>query len=217
MKNNLRLAVDTLRRNYRFTHYPVTALDPFEEPVKILDAFHKAKAAIDVDRKLTPEGKDAARLKLGKDTLEAIAKWHAPRLSGLDADLDAQRTALLPQPSKPPDGRKLDFLLSRLRDRTPEDVAVLYNSATDAERVDLETLSASVGRIPIKSANGLEWKPLLDPEAVNRSVMGRAVAKNPEGVKRFEELTEIRAAHVGVAGVAAAEVREALDGYKLEG
>jgi hypothetical protein len=64
----------------------------------------------------------------------------------------------------------------------------------------------------LKSANGLEWKPLLNPESVNESVIARATAKNPAGARKLQELTEIRAMHVTVAGHAAAEVREVLEG-----
>jgi hypothetical protein len=80
----------------------------------------------------------------------------------------------------------------------------------------METASASVGRIPIKTANGLEWRPLLDAEMVNGSVMARAAEKNPQGVAKLNELAEIRALHVTIANHAVAEVREALSGLALD-
>ena len=62
---------------------------------------------------------------------------------------------------------------------------------------------------------GMEWKPLLDPETVNESVMARAAEKNPAAVQRLNELREIRAMHVTVAGHAVAEVKEALSGLNV--
>jgi hypothetical protein len=208
----LRGLLDTLALNYRHAHFPKdTVLAPFEEPATLLEKSHKDTAAITANRHLTVEGKRAARQEAGKATLAAIAKWHAPRLAGLDADLGVHRAALLPAIEKP-DPRRLDFLLSHLRDRTPQEIATFYNSATDEERQLMESAAASVGRVPMKGANGLEWTPLLDPATVNDSIVTRATTTNPDGARKLQELTEIRAMHVTVAGHAAAEVREVLEG-----
>jgi hypothetical protein len=110
----------------------------------------------------------------------------------------------------------LSRTLGRLQQFTPDEIAVLYSSATDEERVVMETASASVGRIPIKTANGLEWRPLLDAEMVNEAVLARAAEKNPQGVAKLNELAEIRAMHVTVANHAVAEIREALGGVSLD-
>jgi hypothetical protein len=109
--------------------------------------------AIDADPHFTPKGKDGARVKAAKDALEALGKWHAPRLAGLDADLGTQRAALVPTGDKP-DGRQIDFLLSHLRDKTLHEIAVLYNSTTDERRLLMEAASASVGDIPYKTEDG---------------------------------------------------------------
>jgi hypothetical protein len=74
----------------------------------------------------------------------------------------------------------------------------------------MEAAAASVGRVPMKTANGLVWSPLLNPESVNDSVIARATAKNPAGAQKLRELEEIKSMHVTVAGIATAEVREAL-------
>jgi hypothetical protein len=211
MADKLRLVLDTLDRNFRFTQWPKAAvLDPFREAALIVDRFFEQKATIDADRNLTREGKVAARAQAGQVAMEAINKWHTPRVAGLDADLGVHRAALLPASTEKPDARRIDFLLSHLRDRTPQEIATFYNSATDEERLVMEAAAASVGRIPMKSANGLVWTSLLDPETVNGSIIARATAKNPAGAKKLEELTEIRAMHVTVAGIATAEVRAAL-------
>ena len=211
MAEKLRLVLDTLDRNYRFSQWPkTTVLAPFQEVTLIVGRFFEQKASIDADRNLTGEGKTAARKEAGTAAMEAIKKWHTPRVAGLDADLGVHRAALLPASTEKPDARRIDFLLSHLRDRTPQEIATFYSSATDEERLVMEAAAASVGRIPMKSANGLEWQPLLQPETVNESVIARAMAKNPAGAKKLEELNEIRAMHVTVAGIATAEVRAAL-------
>jgi hypothetical protein len=210
----IRLLRETIALNYRHRHYAQDkVLEPFAEPVAIVERAYKQKAAIDADRNLTNAGKDAARAAARKAALEDLAKWHTPRLSGLDADLGVQRSALVPASTEKVDDRKIDFLLSRLRDRTPEEVAMFYNSASDGERQVMEAAAASVGRVPMKVGNGQEWKPLLDPEIVNETVLARVAAKNPEGVAKLQELAEIRAMHVTFAGNAAAEVEEVLAGY----
>jgi hypothetical protein len=45
---------------------------------------------------------------------------------------------------------------------------------------------------------------------VNENVTAGVTARNPKGSTKFQELQEIRAMHVSVAGVATAEVRDAL-------
>jgi hypothetical protein len=212
----IKLLHETAALNYRHRHYPQDkVLQPFEEPVSIVGRAYQQKAAIDADRNLTLAGKDSTRAAARKAALDDIRKWHEPRLAGLDADIAVQRAALMPATEKI-DDRRIDFLLSRLRDRTPDEVAVLYNSASDGERQVMEAAAASVGRVPMKVGNGLEWKPLLDPEMVNETVLARVAAKNPEGVAKLQELVEIRAMHVTFAGNAAAEVEEVLSeqGFK---
>ena len=128
----------------------------------------------------------------------------------MDADLGAHGAALAPPTTEKPSDRRVDFLLSHLRDKTPQEIATFYGSASDEERLVMEAAAASVGRVPLKGPNGLEWQPLLDPETVNESIVARATARNPEGAKKLAELAEIRALQVGVAGVAMSEIREAL-------
>ena len=93
---------------------------------------------------------------------------------------------------------------------SPTEIATFYDSATDDERRLMEAAAASVGRVPMKTDNGLQWRPLLDPETVTASIAARAAVRDPEGATRLEELAEIRAMHVTVAAVAAAEVRKAV-------
>lgn len=173
--------------------------------------FHEQRDAIEADRRLTPEGKRDARQKAADAALAAIAKWHEPRLAGLDADLGAQRTALIPASTEKPTDRRIDFLLSHLRDRTPLEIATFYSSATDEERLVMEAAAASVGRMPMKAANGaMTWEPLLPPESVTESILARATAKNPQAAVKLRELEEVRAMQVSVTNLALAEIREEL-------
>jgi len=210
-----RAVLDTHRLNFRLTMWPATVLDPLEIADGIVQKFHEAKAAIDADPHLTPQGKGAARAKAAQAALKSISDWHTPRLAGLDQDLGAHRAALVPPATEKPTDRRIDFLLSHLRDRTPQEIAVFYGSASDEERLVMEVAAASVGRVPMKGPNGLEWQPLLNPETVNESVIARATARNPTGAKKLEELAEIRALQVGIAGVAESEIRDVLANQKL--
>jgi hypothetical protein len=161
---------------------------------------------------LTQKGKDAARVQAATEALQAIGKWHAPNIAGIDQDLGTQRAALVPTGNKP-DQRRVELLASRLIQFTQEENGVFYNSATDEERQVMEAASSMLGRNPVKAADGgLELRPVLDPERVNESVMARAAAKNPQAVAKLNELAEIRAMNVTVAGHAVAEIREALGG-----
>jgi hypothetical protein len=60
----------------------------------------------------------------------------------------------MPASTEKPDSRKIDFLLSHLRDGTPLEIATFYNSATDDERLLMEEASRSVGRVPMKTPSG---------------------------------------------------------------
>lgn len=206
----LSAVLDAHRQNFRLTQFPISVLDPLNEPRTIVAAFERQLAAIDANRHLTPEGKGAERTKAAKAALDAIERWHTPRLAGLDADVGAHRAALVVPATEKPDARRVDYMLASLRTMSPEDIATFYQSATDDERRLMEAAAEAVGRVPMKTENGRQWKPLLDPEMVNESIIGRAMAQNPGGATRLEELTEIRAMHVTVARLAEAEVREVM-------
>ena len=52
----------------------------------------------------------------------------------------------------------------------------------------------------------------IPADTINESIIARASAKNPQGATKLQELEEIRAMHVTVAGIAEATVREVLEG-----
>lgn len=204
----LREVLDTIKLNFRMAHWPKTVLDPFEEAHRLSDAVLKQKAAIATDRRLTPQGKDEKTEEAKAIGAEALTKWHTPRLAGLDADIAVHREALLTPSTEKVDPRRIDFLLGRLQAFTPEEVGTLYGAASDEVRLALEAASSSVGPVPVKSANGVEWKPLLDPASVNEAVIGRAMKSNPAGVQKLRELEELRDTQVTVFGIALADIRE---------
>lgn len=211
----LKLVLDTQRRSLRFTQYdPEIVMVPFDHADTLVEAFHQQKATIDNDRHLTPEGKVAARIKAGNTTLAALKAWHEPRLRGIDADLLEQGTALIQ--SAQPDPRRVELMSAQLLKHQPQDISVFYNSATDDERRVMEAASALVGRVPMKTGNGLEWKPLLDADMMQEAIMARAAATNPAAARKVQELAEIRAMQVTIAGVATGEIREALSDHKLD-
>lgn len=211
MPTQIRLTLDTHRRNFRMTQWPITVLDPLDTYDNIVEQAIAAKTQIDTDDNLAAKGKRTAK-DTKKDALsKAIDALKTPRLAGLDADVAAHRAALIPANAQKPTDRQIDFLLSHLRDRTPLEIATFYDSATDDEKLVLEEAARSVGRIPTKMQDGsLGWKPLLPAETINESIVARATANNPQGAKKLQELEEIRAMHVSVANLAAAEVNEVL-------
>jgi hypothetical protein len=97
-------------------------------------------------------------------------------------------------------------MAAHLLKHTPADIAVFYNSATETERREIEAASASVGRVPLKTSNGLEWKPLLDPSMVADAQLERAAQTNPTAAQRVRELQEIRDMQITLTGVALSEI-----------
>ena len=67
----LRGVLDTHRLNFRFTQWPITVLDPFDEIDAIVEKVQNDRAAIDGDRRLTNEGKSAAKAEAA-DTLMTV-------------------------------------------------------------------------------------------------------------------------------------------------
>ena len=216
MPSKSRLLLETLRRNLRFTQYDVdTVLLPLEHPVTLAEAALEQKATIEKDDHLAGKGKGAAKVKAGNTTIAAVKAGHEPRLKGIDADLLQARAALIPQTPRP-DPRRVELMSSLLLKHTPQDINVLYGSASEDERRVMEAASAFVGRVPLKSANGLEWKPLLDPDMVNEGILARAAEANPAAAAKVRELEEIRGLHVTFTSNVIAEIREALSEYKLD-
>jgi hypothetical protein len=213
MTPKYRLIRDTQRRNVRFTQLPITVLDPLEDYDAFVVQAVQAKAAIEANDHFAPKGQRAEKDAKVESLVKGLVDLRTSRLVGFDADIAAHRVALLPASTEQPEARRIDFLLSHLRDRTPQEIAVFYNSATDEEKLVLEAAAQSVGRIPTKTADGgLVWAPLLPAETINESIIARASAQNPHGAQKLQELEELRAMHVTVAGIAEATVREVLEG-----
>jgi hypothetical protein len=202
----LNLILDTQARTQRFKHRDVrTEMVPFEHVRMLSESFHKQADAIRTDPHLTGEGKTAALEKARAKTRAAISEWHEQRLKNIDANLLEERAALIAD-STMPDPKRVDFMASQLLKHTPQDNAIFYNAATDAERRVMEAASAVVGRVPMITTSGKELKTLLDPEMVNEAIMARAEATNPVAAEKVRELTEVRAMQVTITGVALSEI-----------
>lgn len=210
MPTKLRLTLNTLRSNVRLTQWPVTALDPLDDYDRFVEQAYKEKTAIDTNDHLASKGKRAAKDERTAALVKAVVDKHAPRLSGLEADMSTRRATLLQTNTEKPDARRIDLLLSHLRGFTAQEIAIFYGSATDDEKIVLEEAARSVGRIPTKTEAGLVWAPLLPAETINDAVIARAAAKNPEGAKQLQELSEIRDMHATVSALAIAEIKDVL-------
>jgi hypothetical protein len=204
--NKFKLVLDTQRRNLRLAQYDQdTVMVPFDHLDAIVEAFHQQKATISSDRNLTNEGKAAALDKARITTREAISAWHEARLKGIDADLLEQRAALMASATVP-DPKRIEIMSSALLKFTPHERAVFYNAATDDERRVMEGASAATGRLPSKTDQGLELKPLLDPEMVSEAILARAESTNPVAAQKVRELAEVKAMQVTITGVALSEI-----------
>src|SRR5260370_33194278 len=145
MTTKVRKLLDIHALNFQSRHYAKTAvLKPFETPAAIVEKVYEQKATILADRTLAPLGKVRAQADAGKAAAEQIAKWHAPLLAGLNADIAAQRAALQPKAAKPSDSA-VDFMARQLRQFTALERATFYNSATDDERLVMEAASVAIG------------------------------------------------------------------------
>lgn len=197
---------DTQLRNHTFQHYDRdTVFVPFQHLRMLSRTFHQQRVSIATDRRLTNEGKEAALALARTNTRKAIEDWHSLRLKNLDADLLEQRAALVAHTSKP-DPKRVDMLASHLRQFTPHEINVVYSAATDPERREIEEASALLGRLPIKTEQGIHWRPLLDAEVANEAILARAEQTNPAAAQKVKELEEIRRIQVTMTGVALSEI-----------
>jgi hypothetical protein len=198
--------LDTQRRNQRFQQYDTdVVMVPFEHLRHLTAAHRRTIAEATVDKRLTTEGKAAAIQRSRETAREAIAAWHEQRLRELDADLLAKRAALIGTPERP-DPARVTLMAAELVKFTPDERAVLYGSAADADRRVMEAASASTGPLPTKTASGLEWRTLLENDAVHEAILARAEQTNPTAAQKVRELREIRAMQVTLTGVALSEI-----------
>jgi len=198
--------IDAQALNQRFRHYDVkVVMVPFGHLKMLSDGHRKRRAEIADDKHLTKEGKVAALAKTQTATRDAIEEWHQERLKNIDADLLEQRAALRGNVTAP-EQKRVDLMTQHLLKHTPQEVAIFYDKATDAERLEMEAASTAVGRVPLKSSNGLQWTPLLDPAMVSEAILARAENTNPEAAQKVRELSEIRAMQVTITGVALSEI-----------
>lgn len=200
--------LNTLQRNTLMRHYqPEAVFTALREPLNAIEEMVTAVNSVKADPHLSADGRAAKRAALLAAATERVTTWRTKRLSGLDADLAAQRAALAPS-AKAPDPRRVDHLLAVLRTLTPLEVSVAYGSASEDERIVMEAAAALVGRAPTKTRDGgTVWTPLLEPDVIAEAVMERAVAAHPEAVDRMRELAEVRAMTATVAGNALADLR----------
>ena len=140
--------LDVYDRSFNFRRYPKSVLAPLREPQSIVDKLIADKAAIEANRNLTTEGKDAAKVSAGMAALKAIADWLTPKLAGLNADLAARKAALPTGPS--PDAGRVGAMLSKLQSFSQDERAVLYNSATVQEQQLMEAAHAAAGEDPLE-------------------------------------------------------------------
>jgi hypothetical protein len=216
MSDKLTLVLKSQRSNQRLSQYDIDeVMLPFDHAQTLVTAFHEERQAIAKNFHLNGKGKAAATIKAAEAKQTSLAEWNEARLKGIDADLLEQRASLLPATDRP-DPRRVDLMSSQLLKFAPNEIAVLYNSASEDERRVMEAASAATGRVPVKIGSGLEWRNLLDPDVVAAGIMATADATNPAGAAKVRELTEIRAMQVTIAGVAASEIRDALSEYKLD-
>lgn len=158
--NRLRLILDTCRTNLRLMRWRVTVLDPLETYNDIVEQTIK-----DVPR-LTPIRISHSRARWRQERRRApppskrlsTSRQHAsPVLTPMSAHMAPRE----PASTEKLDTRCIDFLLSHLSDRTPQEIGVFYNNETDDGRQVLEAATQTVGHIPRKSANGaFMWSPL---------------------------------------------------------
>jgi hypothetical protein len=198
--------LDTQRRNQRFSQYDAdVVMVPFEHLRHLTATHRRVVAEATVDAKLTAEGKTDAIRRSRETTREAITAWHEQRLRGLDADLLAKRAALIGTADRP-DPARVTLMAAALVRFAPDERMTLYGSAADADRRVMEAASASTGPLPTKTANGLEWKALLEDGAVHGAILARAALTNPAAAAKVRELEEIRAMQVTLTGVALSEI-----------
>jgi hypothetical protein len=200
---------ETQERNARYTQYqPDKVFGPMRKALEFAEEAHRTKQSIAADRRLTPEGKRAARAKLVSETIEKIRTWDTDRLTGIDDDIAAQRAALLVTTRKP-ETKQVEFLAGKLSAFSPQDIVVLYEQASDDLRLEMEAASVSLGPIPVKSANGMGWQTLLSPEVITEAVLSRAAKVNPAGAAKLRELEEIRETQHRISTIAIREIEEA--------
>jgi hypothetical protein len=127
------------------------------------------------------------------------------QFKNIDADMLEKRAALFSDTAMP-DATHVELMASHLLKHAPSDIAIFYNSATESERRAMEAASSRIGRVPLKTNQGVVWTTLLEPEMVSESILSRAEATNPTAAQQVRELSEIRAMQVTVAAVALSEV-----------
>jgi hypothetical protein len=202
--------LDTVFRNMKFGHYkPDVIQTQLKEVTVFSSGYFTAREKILADKRLTEDGKNAARREAREPIITELEKWRDKKLAGIDADISAQKADLYL--STKVEQSKIDALAPRLRAFKPEEIAILHNSAPDDDvRRTLEATSLAEGLIPIRSANGaLDWRFMLDPRILQEAVEARALKTNPAGVAKLREAEEIREMTITAANIAIAEIREA--------
>ncbi len=105
-----------------------------------------------------------------------------------------------------PDAKRVELTKAHLTKLAPDHIPILYNSASESRRREMESAAQEIGRVPQKSSKGLTWQPLLDPGFVDAAILERAERCNPTAAAKVRELDEVKAMQETITNVALSEV-----------
>ncbi len=183
------------------------------ELATILASYDTARAAIDGNPRLSPNGKFAEAQDVANRAVGAIEKWRTSKLDGLDRQLAAERSALLTKAGQSiaePTPLRVQTAVQRLTGVDPLEVQALYHAADPNDQRLLEVAAEAVGRQPVRRDGGLVWEPLLPADTITETMLARADRVDAAAAASIRALQRIRNTYESVAGSARAMVNESL-------
>jgi hypothetical protein len=197
---------------------PVGVERQFAELSTVLHEYDTVCAAIEKDRNLSPEGKQAKQRDAYDKALALTQQWADMRVTGTSTQLEQQRAALAASdPTPKPTDLQVQRMADTLQGLDPHEIAVLYSDATDAEKRLMEEAVAFAGRQPRKhtdaGGNRLLWEDLLPEDRIASSVARRAAQANPEAAIAADNTQHILGAYRQAGSAAVGLLRETLPTY----
>lgn len=198
-----RLELDALPRDLH-NGVPAGLKRQVEELASIVGQHLAEDEAINASPRLTPAGKDDDKETAVKTHSDAVAQWATKvdtisrHATALQERLTATEAASIPAPSD----LRIQLMVQRLSALDSLEVLALYHGSDPIEQKTMEIASASVGKLPVKRANGVTWEPLLPPEIIATTVAARARQTDPALANQLDDLVRIQRLFQSLAATA---------------
>jgi hypothetical protein len=217
--NLLKLAAPVYVNNHA-EHLRNDMVETLNVLLSAAETFNHDLAVVQADRNLSPDGKNAARVRVAAAALATLTaiesttiKKLADHASALESSLRGKHTYAPPKDAaeRVSHDLRLQEIRNQLRQLTQAERVNLYRSTTDA--MILAAIDTAPPTLSAARPDGSrQMEPFIDPAEQDAAKMARAEAADPETAAKLREVSSLQQAYRHAVNGLRAEVLEEVPG-----